>query len=118
MGLAKQGKQPMQILENDSCCGCMACLSVCPRGAIVFQPDDLGFLYPVVKPDACITCGRCMDVCPNGCFGGSSNDGMTDFKHPLTTYAAQAKDEEILLHCSSGGAATIFSNYVVEVEII
>lgn len=116
MGLAKQDKQPMQILENDFCCGCMACLCACPRGAIVFQPDDLGFLYPVVKPDACITCGRCMDVCPNGCFGGSSNDGMTDFKHPFTTYAAQAKDEEILLHCASGGAATIFSNYVVEVE--
>ena len=30
------------------CTGCGACVSICPKQAIVMQPDTEGFLYPKV----------------------------------------------------------------------
>lgn len=116
MNNIKQVKEIIQIRDPSLCCGCMACRSVCLKGAIDVYPDDLGFLYPVVNPDTCIACGRCVKVCPNGCFGSIYNDGLVALKRPLGTHAAQAKDENILLHSSSGGVATILSSYIVGAE--
>lgn len=37
------------LFENKKiCCGCGACASICPKGAISMQPDNHGFIYPVI----------------------------------------------------------------------
>lgn len=52
------------LYEDDSeCCGCGACVSVCPKNAITMQPDCYGFLYPSIDGDACIRCRLCLKVC-------------------------------------------------------
>ena len=53
------------ILHEDAseCCGCGACVSVCPKDAITMQPDCYGFLYPSIDGDACIRCRLCLKVC-------------------------------------------------------
>lgn len=49
--------------QKDECCGCGACVAVCPKKVLIMQPDEYGFIYPVLKLDQCINCGKCLSVC-------------------------------------------------------
>lgn len=55
----------MSCLKNSSetCSGCSACVSICPRQAITMDSDDKGFSYPTVDMSKCIECGLCNRVC-------------------------------------------------------
>ena len=54
------------ILYNskEDCCGCTACFSICPVGAIEMVEDDEGFLYPLINEIRCIKCKKCLAICP------------------------------------------------------
>lgn len=54
---------PELYRDRSECCGCSACAAVCPRDAIVMEPDEEGFSYPVVDASLCIRCQKCSDVC-------------------------------------------------------
>ena len=57
-------KEIPNLYKNKSeCCGCSGCYSICPVHAISMEPDEEGFLYPVVKAEKCIRCYRCLSVC-------------------------------------------------------
>ena len=38
--------------DANKCCGCGACMVLCPKNAIVMQRDEEGFLYPQIDEDA------------------------------------------------------------------
>lgn len=59
----EQKKIPDLCSDKSSCCGCAACYSVCPVGAISMEVDEKGFLYPKINEEKCIRCQRCMSVC-------------------------------------------------------
>lgn len=46
------------------CCGCTACMMICPQDAIAVQPDSEGFDYPMIDASLCIGCQLCVRVCP------------------------------------------------------
>lgn len=101
------------ILEKDknetmkeSCCGCSACKSICPRNAISLNYDSEGFLYPNIDESRCIKCGLCYKVCP---ILSSRNKLI-----PIKAYACYAKDDNIRLISSSGGIFTIFAKKYIE----
>lgn len=48
---------PILFVEKYECCGCSACY------AISMQPDEEGFLYPVVDKEKCVKCNACIKVC-------------------------------------------------------
>lgn len=79
------------------CTGCGACASICPRKAISMQPDEEGFLYPVVDGKLCVECDLCEKRCPAG---------KTLADHKPVVYGAQHKDEGIRAQSSSGGVFT------------
>jgi coenzyme F420-reducing hydrogenase beta subunit len=55
----------MELYANkDNCCGCNACVGICPVKAIKTQADEEGFLYPAIDAGLCLECGRCRAVCP------------------------------------------------------
>lgn len=49
--------------DKTTCCGCAACYSVCPVGAITMLPDEKGFPYPNIDEQKCIRCQKCISVC-------------------------------------------------------
>ena len=89
------------------CCGCGACLNVCPEKAISWEKNDQGFSQPRIDQDKCIGCGLCRKVCP---YEHSHVGAEADPE----VYAAVHKDPEVLKNSSSGGVFTALSDAVFE----
>lgn len=89
------------------CCGCNACAEICPKHCIEMKEDKKGFFYPSVNLDFCVGCGLCVSVCP---FEKENNE----YAYPITAYAAWNTDRNTYLRSSSGGAAFVFSKFVLE----
>lgn len=96
----------IQIVDKSQCCGCTACVSVCPKQCIAMQEDEEGFLYPVVDTSFCIDCNLCQKVCPEL--------HPMNTRTPLRVYAAKHKDEQIRLASSSGGIFTLLAEKVID----
>lgn len=95
----------IKITNKDNCCGCGACINICPKQCISFKEDNEGFLYPSVDAKDCINCNLCNRVCPY-------NDIPTK-RMPVTIYAAKHKDDDIRLNSSSGGIFTSLAEKVI-----
>lgn len=50
--------------DKENCCGCEACVNICPKKAIYLEQDFEGFEYPVIDEEKCVNCGLCIKVCP------------------------------------------------------
>lgn len=98
------------ILYNDKkdCCGCGACMNICPRSAIKMQVDEYGFIYPVIQQDLCVQCGACKMVC------GYQNKPKV--KAPKVVYAAASKNSGLLRKSASGGAFAVIAEAVLRNE--
>ena len=86
------------------CTGCGACVSICPKQAIVMQPDTEGFLYPKVDGEKCISCDLCEKRCPAG---------REMPEHHARLLGAHAKDEALRRQSSSGGVFTLLAREVI-----
>lgn len=94
-----------EICSKIDCTGCTACFNVCPKNAITMQPDQMGFLYPVVDQSLCIDCKLCERICPVHHPLGSLR--------PQEVYAAFSKNEETRKSSASGGLASEFSKNIL-----
>lgn len=92
--------------RKEHCCGCRACVQICPRKCISFVTDNEGFGYPEVDTEKCIDCHLCEKVCPV--------INQSDSKKPLNVYAAINENEEIRLKSSSGGVFSALADSVLE----
>ena len=87
------------------CCGCAACLNVCPRDAIGMAEDAAGFIYPKVDTGLCVNCGMCKKVCV---FNKKNIGGNGEPK----VYAGVVNDRETLKKSSSGGVFSALADAV------
>lgn len=55
---------PLLYSHPKECCGCTACMAVCPQNAISMKENDEGFDYPYIDDDLCVGCLLCIKVCP------------------------------------------------------
>jgi hypothetical protein len=71
------------------------------------QPDEEGFVYPVIEENSCVNCHQCEKVCPteNVC---NRTDEVTE------AYEFQIMDDNDLKNSASGGFFTSISKYIVE----
>lgn len=92
------------INEVESCYGCFACMSKCPKQCISIVKDKLGHLYPYANED-CIECKACLKVCPSINF--------QKLNEPAEVYAAVGKNCKVIEKSSSGGIATILAQEII-----
>lgn len=95
----------INIKQKQLCCGCEACVQVCPKQCITLKEDREGFLYPLVNASICVDCGLCEKTCP------VINQGTPH--EPISVYAAVNPDEEIRRQSSSGGIFTLLAETVI-----
>ena len=88
----------MIVINNkEKCCGCEACVNICPKQAISMVEDDKGFLYPEIENSQCIDCGLCNRTCPL----------QNEYIKKNSTYRVYAiinKNKDELMASASGGA--------------
>lgn len=96
----------MEICKKESCTGCHACYTICPKNCIKMVENEEGFLYPLVDKNLCIECGLCKKTCPvNKPVGFNKN---------RVTFAAWSLDDAEHRTSSSGGIASAFSREVIK----
>lgn len=93
-------------LKKEDCCGCSACLTLCPVSAIEFYLDEEGFEYPQINQNICTDCGVCQKVC------GFIQHRMEDRSY-LSAVGVRLTDKEKLKKSQSGGAFTAFAEIVL-----
>lgn len=97
----------MLILDKkEECCGCTACVNICPVGCISMQPDEEGFLYPNIDKEKCIECQKCETVCP---IKNKKNNTKE-----VEAICARAKDLKIVKDSTSGGFFTPIAQDVLD----
>lgn len=96
-------------LDKKHCCGCTACLNICPKSIISMREDEEGFLYPHINEDLCVNCGLCKKVCDF-----QKREHLIEKPDYPLVYAAKIKDETVRLSSTSGGAFTAFSDWILD----
>lgn len=93
------------ICDKKECTGCGLCAARCPKHCIEMKPGFLGHLYPEIDQSKCIDCKLCQKGCPS----------LQDISscYPKKAYAAWSKDEEDYVTSTSGGIASVLSQYIV-----
>lgn len=94
------------ICQPQACALCMACVNICPTGAISICEDINGYEAVTINQEACIGCGMCTNVC--------QRREKVNRNLPLDCYAAQAKSVSALENSASGGAFQMLAQIVLE----
>ncbi len=86
------------VCDVSKCTGCGACAQLCPHEAIKMQPDEEGFLRPVVDKSLCTNCGLCQLRCP------VNTPRVASAAMPRRIFSGWSNDGKVRMESSSGGA--------------
>lgn len=93
------------VCEINRCAGCMACVDICPKGAIKIT-DELSAYNAVIQKEKCIDCDACYRVCQSNC--------APEVLPSISWYQGWAEDSNLRKKCSSGGCATAISRAFID----
>lgn len=104
--------QVEQVYKNGLCCSCGLCSNYCPKKAISYEVDSLGFYKPCIDSVLCIDCGICTSHCPGG------ND-LKNYNSDAPIYRyGYSNDDEMHLNAASGGIVTELLSYLIQNKIV
>lgn len=102
----------IEVRDTRLCCGCTACYSSCPYGAIEMRQDALGFKYPEVDSAKCVDCGLCDSVCAFQTSAAENVHKCSD-DFDLKVFSAIHNQDDVRKLSQSGGVYTAFSDVVL-----
>jgi len=80
-------KQGVVMVNRKLCVGCLACVAVCPIGAMRFYPAES-------VPYNCVACGACVKACPKEALSIAEKDDSPASRLPFEAAAAVARSAE------------------------
>ena len=95
--------------NKERCCGCGACLDVCPQNAIILNCDERGFYFPEVIKNKCVKCLKCI----RECAFKTVKDKRKETSIP-DVYAVQYDNMDDLIESSSGAVFPAIYKYVLK----
>lgn len=78
--------QGVVMINRNLCVGCLACVAVCPIGAMRYFPGD-------PTPFKCIACGACVKTCPADALEISEKEESPSSRLPFQIAQAARKKE-------------------------
>lgn len=84
------------LVDTDACTLCLACVSLCPSGALGDNPDLPQLRF---QEDACLQCGLCVNVCPEKAITLTPQLNLTD-----TALRQEVLNEEEPFPCITCGS--------------
>ncbi len=97
----------INLKKKADCCGCGACVSACPKGAISLHYDEEGFLYPAVDKDLCVNCSLCNKACPK------ENEYKRNTTYAYNFLGAYNNDKAQARASSSGGIFSLLAQHII-----
>lgn len=97
----------MIIADAQKCCGCAACMNICPASAITMQENNDGFLFPLIDDNKCKRCNLCVNICP------VQVDNIKKDLSDSTAYAVQNNNEKVRSVSSSGGVFSLLAENII-----
>ena len=97
----------IEIKDKSKCCGCNACMNVCPKQAISMVDDEKGFKYPKIDSNKCVNCDLCEEICPE------LNNRKENINN-INSYACYNNNLEERLNSSSGGIFVLLAKKIIK----
>ena len=91
--------------KKEQCCGCGACMNICPKQAISMEEDEYGFIYPHIDYEKCVSCGACKRVC--------AYQNADEKNEPIFSYAAVNENSSQKIMSASGGLFAALATKVI-----
>ncbi len=95
----------MIVCETEKCTGCMACMNICPLGAISPSLSSTYKTVPQVNAELCKGCGKCQSICPV--------NNPLDYNTPYNCYAATRSQTLDTKNCATAGVSAALGEYIV-----
>lgn len=92
------------VCDLDRCAGCMACVELCSKNAIIVK-EDMESYNAVIDEQKCVNCNACLKVCPN--------NNPAPMRIPQKWYQGWANESEVRAKGSSGGIASALSKRMI-----
>jgi coenzyme F420 hydrogenase subunit beta len=116
--------EPVSIIfENEICCACGWCSSICPLAAIKITAD-----YLEIDDKICISCGLCFSVCPRSFSIDQGYNAIKQLDKSLiynerigfykNLYSGTTTKEEIKSIRQNGGIVTSLLEYLLENKLV
>lgn len=96
------------MVNGIDCCGCSACMAICPTNAISMQENEKGFEVPTIDTALCVSCGLCDKVC-----AFQAKKDVANGSHRFAV-AARHKEEPVRAKSRSGGAFMAIAKWIIE----
>lgn len=97
------------IADIKNCYGCGVCAMACGKRLISIRENEDGFYAPSIDDqEACTDCGLCQSVC------SYSHPDLATGNHPIVSYGAWSRDEDVRRRSSSGGVCYEFEKNLIQ----
>jgi ferredoxin len=83
-------------VDTEACTLCLSCVSLCPSGALIDNPDKPQLNF---QQDACLQCGLCRNICPEDAIALVPQLDLSD-----AALSQQVLNEEEPFECVECGA--------------
>ena len=116
------------VVKKGLCTSCGICAGACHKNCISFNYGS-EINTPVVNENTCVKCGLCYEVCPgkgiqlnnlSNTLFGQENGIHKDLciGYYLHCYVGHSNDENIRMHCATGGMVTQFLIWLLKKNYI